>query len=93
MPNIKTGVKLPKSNDQWKLANAYFAPSMPISDIDKTNVELITETMNSNTYIYLFPGKLWTVSKSGLISSLKTLKMPNVPLEEIKYVANIYILN
>ena len=45
LPNIKPGVKLPKGDDQWKLANDYFAASMPISDFDKTDVELTIETM------------------------------------------------
>ena len=40
LPNVKPGIKLPKSNDQWKLANDYFAASMPISDPEKTDVEL-----------------------------------------------------
>ena len=43
---------LPKIDDNWKLAVAYFAASMPISDIDKTNMELISEIMNSATYGY-----------------------------------------
>ena len=100
LPNIKAGVKLPKSDDQWKLANAYFAASMPISDIDKTNVELIIETMNSAIYSYFRENcgllddssstlitKYKDISKSALKSSIESLKMSNALLAEIKYVA------
>ena len=54
LPNIKPDVKLPKSDDQWKLATDYFAASLPISDLDKTDVELTIETMNSNVYAYFW---------------------------------------
>ena len=100
LPTIKPGVKLPKSDDQWKLANDYFAASMPISDLDKTDVELTIETMNSNVYTYFRENcgllddsslslimKYKDMSKSVLKSSLKTLKVSNAPLSEIKYVA------
>ena len=87
LPNLKPGLKLPKSDDQWKLANAYFAASMPISDIDETNVELIIETMNSTMYTYFRKNcrllddssstlitKYKDISKSAQKSSLKSLK-------------------
>ena len=73
---------------------------MPISDIDKTNVDLIIETMNSAIYTYfrenygLFDDSSSTLitmyknmSKSALKSNLKSLKMSNARLTEIKYVA------
>ena len=87
LPNLKPGLQLPKSDDQWKLANAYFAASMPISDIDETNVELIIETMNSTMYTYFRKNcrllddssstlitKYKDISKSAQKSSLKSLK-------------------
>ena len=33
-PKIKAGVKLPKSDYDWKLANDFIAASMPIEDVN-----------------------------------------------------------
>ena len=73
---------------------------MPISDIDKINVELIIETINSAIYTYFRENYglldnsssiLITnnkhMSKSALKSSLKSLTMSNAPFADIKYVA------
>ena len=37
-PKIKAGVKLPKSDFDWKLANDFFAASMPIADVNPVNI-------------------------------------------------------
>ena len=36
--NIKVGVKLPRSDDQWKSANEYFQLLLPIHDIASTDL-------------------------------------------------------
>ena len=37
MPTIKQGIKFPRSDDQWKTTNVYFAAALPISEIDHRN--------------------------------------------------------
>ena len=73
---------------------------MLISDIDKTNLELIIETINSAIYTHFrencgllenssstLIAKYKNMSISALESSLKTLEMSKAPLTEIKYIA------
>jgi len=33
IPDVKPGVKLPKSDDQWNAANLFFMVSLPISGL------------------------------------------------------------
>ena len=54
IPNIKPGVKLPKSDQNWKLAHEFFAASMPISNVGVSDLNTAISSMNSNTYNYFF---------------------------------------
>ena len=38
LPNIKLGVKLPKSESQWDGANAYFKATLLVHEINSNNV-------------------------------------------------------
>ena len=84
--NIKPAVKLRKSDDKWKLANDYFAASMPISDLDKTDVELKIETMNSNVHTYFRDNcGLLDDSSSSLIVKYKDWGSPNQRFHLFEY--------
>jgi len=48
--NIKVGVKLPRSEDQWKTANEYFQFLLPIHDIASS--DLNTTIIHMHTVIY-----------------------------------------
>ena len=52
LPNIKPGVKLPKSDDQWKAANLHFMVSLPICEINWSNTNDAMKLMNSTVYNY-----------------------------------------
>ena len=77
LPNIKPGIKLPKSNNQWKVADDYFVGSMRISGIDNTDMELMIETINSNVYTYFQEnyGLLDDSSLSLIMKSKSALKI------------------
>ena len=52
MPTITRGIKLPRSDDQWKTTNDYFAAALPISKIDHRNISTQIAAMNSTIYNY-----------------------------------------
>ena len=81
LPNITPDIKVPKSDDQQKLANDYFAAPMPIPDGDKSDMELTIETMNSNVYTYFW-------ENCGLLddSSLSLImKYKDIPMSVLKH--------
>ena len=51
-PNVKPGIKLPKSDLDWQSANIDFAAAMPISGIDTSNIEDTLNAMYSVIYDY-----------------------------------------
>ena len=103
MPTIKPGIKLPKSDDQWKTTNAYFAASLPISEIDHSNISVQIAAMNSTIYNYFHDNfgtledtitlglfaKYNDMSKKELKSNLHQLKTSRANPLEIKYVAKL----
>ena len=100
-PKIKAGVKLPKSDFDWKLANDFFAASMPIADVNAVNINDIVSSMNSIIYNYFymnfgslddtgtseFAHKYKDYSTSMLKSTLNHLKQSNADVMEVRYVA------
>ena len=46
MPTIKSRIKLPKTDAQWKSANDYFQLMLPISMIDPSNIGDAINRMN-----------------------------------------------
>ena len=98
IPNIKPGAKLPKSDNDWKLANNFFASSMPISNIEGPDV---VSSMNSIIYHYFFVNygsldnsdpsnfvaKFADYSTTMIKSTQKKLKNLMSDLLEIKYLA------
>ena len=52
LPNIKVGVKLPRSDAQWGLADTFFRSCLPVSDVNNENVNECIELFNSTIYSY-----------------------------------------
>ena len=101
--NIKVGVKLPGSDDQWKSANEYFQVLLPIHDIASS--DLNTTIIHMHTVIYnYFDNNFGAVksiplldlekqykafSKHSLKSHLGYLKAVSADPAEIKVVSHI----
>ena len=52
LPNVKPGIKLPKSDLDWQLANKYSAAAKPISGINDSTINDTLNTMNLIIYDY-----------------------------------------
>ena len=50
--NVKNGVKLPKTSDQWATAESFFKAELPTHEIGKDNLELITQKLSDTIYDY-----------------------------------------
>ena len=66
----KVGVKLPKSIDQWKVANDYFQASLPIHDIASSGLNTTINRMNKIIYEYF-------EINCGLVNSVKATEINN----------------
>ena len=66
--NIKVGVKLPKSEDQWKTANEYFQLLLPIHDIASSDLNTIIIHMHTVIYDYF-------EQNFGAVKSIKLLEL------------------
>ena len=101
LPNIKPGIRLPKTDLDWKLANDFFVGALPIADINKKPINAVVSEMNSIIYDYFyrncgpienshsshFVRKYKDYSKAVLKSSLKALKSSKCDPNETRYVA------
>ena len=52
MPNIKRGIKLPKSDEQWSTAKLFFLNALPISGIKSLNLNESIQLLNATIYTY-----------------------------------------
>ena len=100
---IKAGVKLPKSFDQWKLANDYFTAALPIAEITTYTLPTIISNMNNVIYSYFeqefgvvnstknadLDNKYNGYSNYKLKSCLKQLKNSGADIAEIRYVSHL----
>ena len=68
--NIKVGVKLPRSDDQWKSANEYFQLLLPIHDRPIASSDLTTTIIHMNTVIYDY-----FQNNFGAVKSIKLLDL------------------
>ena len=50
--NVKNGVQLPKTSDQWATAESFFKAELPTHEIGKDNLELITQKLSDTIYDY-----------------------------------------
>ena len=103
LPCIKPGIRLPKSDLDWILANTYFVNALPISGINSSDINNTLQAMNSVIYEYFRENcgmlkdanTLHLIDKykdclnNSLESKLKSLKKMNANLVEIKYVAKL----
>ena len=103
LPNIKVGVKLPRSDAQWGLADTFFRSCLPVSDVNNENVNECIELFNSTIYSY-FRDTYGTVtqevdsetiqefnglSKAQLKKRLKELKAANSDAAKIRYASKL----
>ena len=51
-PQLKSGVKLPNSQEDWKLANDFFHAHLPIENITNENMNEIVNNFNNTVYSY-----------------------------------------
>ena len=51
--NVKNGVKLLKTSDQWATAESFFEAELPAHKIGKNNLELITQKLPDTIYFTL----------------------------------------
>ena len=50
--DVKNGVKLPKTGDQWATAESFFKVELPTHEIEKDNLDLITQKLSDTIYDY-----------------------------------------
>ena len=99
MPVIKPGIKLPKTDSQWKTANDYFHAMLPMSMIDPKNIGDSILKMNEILYNYFkntygivdtinqttWKDKYEPLQNKDLKSCLRTLKRNQALYSEIQY--------
>jgi len=103
IPDVKPGVKLPKSDDQWNAANLFFMVSLPISGLHSSSIDDSIDLMNSTIYNYFYDNfgysedfisdelvnKYKDLTKKSLKSNLKFLKQSQASPNEIRYVSRL----
>ena len=103
LPDIKPGVKLIKSDDQWKAANLFFMVSLPICGLNSSNINDSIALMNSTIYNYFkdnfrysedfisdqMINKYKDMPKRSLKVALTFLKQSQASPQEIRYVARL----
>jgi len=103
-PDIKVGINLPKSDEQWLTANEYFKSVLQLSPpIRFEDLNSCIQLLNDSIYNY-FSENFGQVKKSAseemvnkykdktakeLKKTLKNLKRSNADLREIKYVSHL----
>ena len=51
-PNLKTGVKLPKTPEQWDEANNYFRVNLPCENVQQSSLDDVVKNFNNTVYSY-----------------------------------------
>ena len=103
--NVKNGVKLPITSDQWVTAESFFKAELPAHEIGKDNLDLITQKLSDTIYDYFhrefgtvvntydteFKDEYKDASIHQLRKALKTLKSRNLEnnLREIRFVSKL----
>ena len=52
LPDVKAGVKLPKTDDHWNIANSYFKSTLLVSSIDIEDLNATIKCINETIYNY-----------------------------------------
>ena len=103
LPDVKAGVKLPKTDNHWNIANSYFKSTLPVSSIDIEDLNATIKCMNETIYNYfkdnygtvetntykIYHEKYKEFNKHKLKRALKKLKESEADKEEIKFVAKL----
>ncbi len=103
LPEMKAGIILPRSENQWNEANSFFQTSLPISDINRNNINECAIKLNNTVYDYFASsfGKLKKndnsefatiykdFNKKDLTKELKQLKHTNDDPVKIRYVSRL----
>lgn len=101
----KPGVNLPKSTEEWDIANAFFHANLPTDKIAMGNIDGLAKHFSSVVYNYFkenfgvknnsedsnkeYSLKYKTLSNGQLKSALKKLKGKNASVSEIQYVSKL----
>ena len=104
-PQLKSGVKLPNSQEDWKLANDFFHAHLPIENITNENMNEIVNNFNNTVYSYFkenyglksdiadldkeLKEKYKSHSKTQLKSALKRLKTDKCNQPETRFVSKL----
>ena len=103
MPNIKRGIKLPKSDEQWSTANLFFLNALPTSGINSSNLNESIQLLNAIIYTYFeenfgysdevyneeLINKYKDMPNRSLKTNSKLLKQTQASPLEIKYVSRL----
>ena len=103
MPDIKRGVKLSKSDEQWSTANLFFLNALPISGINSSKLNDSIQILNFTIYTYFEKNfgysdevcneelikKYKDMPKRSFKTNLKVLKQAQASPLEIKYVSRL----
>ena len=68
---VKTGVMLPKSEEQWNLANSHFKAELPAHEIENKSLDNIADQFNIKVYNYMADNYSLINNASDLDNSLK----------------------
>ena len=106
-PQLKSGVKLPNSQEDWKLANDFFHAHLPIDNITNENMNEIVNNFNNTVYSYFkenyglksdiadldkeLKEKYKSHSKTQLKSALKRLKTDKCNQPKTRFVSKLLI--
>ena len=50
--SVKKGVNLPTTQGEWEIANSFFHPELPISEVNRDNLNNVREKFNRIVYDY-----------------------------------------
>ncbi len=104
IPDLKRGIKLPKSNSEWSTANEYFKFALQANEpITSHDLDSNIKLLNNIIYDYfaqnfgytqslpdtLLVEKYKSYSVKDLKKALKSLKSTNSESKEIKYVSHL----
>ena len=104
-PNFKQGIILPKSYEDWKIANDFFKSYLPTNDIISKNIDELAENFSFTVYNYFKENfgivndssaenkdlalKYKSLSNGQMKSTIKKLKNKNAPVNEIRFLSKL----
>ena len=100
---IKPGIRLPKSDNEWQITTEYFRAHLGGVEIDSQNIDSVVENLNTEIYNYLkstcglvrnechsdLQAKYDCYSIKELKTQLKSVKLSNAAVSEIKFVSHL----